>query len=77
MEFDIVVEGTNLRVIADLTPCNDVDFVSVYPLDSETEIYGLLDERFQRKIDGAIYERIAEQNNKSDVWADLHDDEAN
>jgi hypothetical protein len=77
MEFDITIEGTKLRVIADLTPCNDLDFVSVYPLDSQTEIYGLLDERFQRKIDGAIYERIAEQNNKSDVWADLHDDEAN
>ena len=77
MEFDITIEGTNLRVIADLTPSNDLDFVSVYPLDSATEIYGLLDERFQRKIDGAIYERIAEQNNKADVWADLHDDEAN
>ena len=77
MEFDIVIEGTKLRVIADLTPSNDVDFVSVYPLDSQTEIYGLLDERFQRKVDGAIYERIAEQNNKTDVWADLHDDESN
>ena len=52
MEFDITIEGTKLRVIADLTPCNDLDFVSVYPLDSATEIYGLLDERFQRKIDG-------------------------
>lgn len=77
MEFEMTVEGTKLKVIADLTPSNDVDFVSVYPVEPCCEIYGLLDDRFQRKIDGAIYERIAEQNNKSDVWADLHDDEAN
>lgn len=77
MEFDKVIEGVKLRVIADITPSNDLDFVSVYPMDSATEIYGLLDERFQRMIDGEIYERIAEQNNKADVWADLHDDEAN
>jgi len=77
VEFDIKIEGTDLKVIADLAPCNDLDFVSVYPMDSMTEIYGLLDERFQRLINKKIYERIAEMNNKSDVWADLHDDEAN
>lgn len=77
MEFDITIEGTKLKVIADITPSNDLDFVSVYPLEPNGEIYGLLDERWQRRIDGAIYERIAEQNNRADVWADLHDDEAN
>ena len=70
MEFKMKVEGSEILVQADVNSEGEVEYTTAF---CDTDVYHLLDPRWQAKIDEAVYKAVEEAQGRADCM-DFDDD---